>query len=55
MIGTYLIMMLLHDSRRDTNALQEMGEASITLAQTCFGTSMTGDNGHDAADVLCKY
>jgi hypothetical protein len=29
-----------------------VGEASLALATACFGTSMTGDNGHDELDVL---
>lgn len=29
-----------------------VGEASISLATACYGTSMTGDNGHDPDDVL---
>lgn len=29
-----------------------VGEASISLATACFGTSMTGNNGHDENDVL---
>lgn len=38
----------------DTNGLNSMGEASIKTAQTCFGSGMTGNNGHDEADVLCE-
>jgi hypothetical protein len=38
----------------DTNGLNSMGEASIKTAQTCFGSGMTGNNGHDEADVLCR-
>ncbi|KAI5478040.1 beta dna polymerase [Pseudohyphozyma bogoriensis] len=37
----------------DTNGDGSMGEASLKLAQTCFGSAMTGDSGHDEADVLC--
>jgi hypothetical protein len=29
-----------------------VGEASISLATECFGTGITGDNGHDKTDVL---
>jgi len=29
-----------------------IGETSISMATLCFGESMTGDNGHDVADVL---
>lgn len=29
-----------------------VGEASIALATECFGTGITGDNGHDENDVL---
>lgn len=29
-----------------------VGEASISLATACFGTGITGNSGHDAADVL---
>jgi hypothetical protein len=29
-----------------------VGEASLALATACFGTSMTGNNGHDEPDVL---
>jgi len=36
----------------DTNAASQMGEASIFLAQQCFGGSMSGDNGHEQPDVL---
>ncbi len=29
-----------------------VGEASISLATECFGTGITGNNGHDQNDVL---
>jgi hypothetical protein len=29
-----------------------IGEASIALATECFGTGITGNNGHDQNDVL---
>jgi hypothetical protein len=29
-----------------------VGEASISMATACFGTSMNGNNGHDQTDVL---
>ena len=29
-----------------------IGEASISLATACFGTKITGNNGHDQNDVL---
>ncbi|KAL8725037.1 MAG: hypothetical protein Q9166_007612 [cf. Caloplaca sp. 2 TL-2023] len=29
-----------------------VGEASLSLATACFGTSMNGNNGHDEPDVL---
>src|SRR5689334_17063246 len=29
-----------------------VGEASISMATACFGTSMNGNNGHDENDVL---
>jgi len=29
-----------------------VGEASISMATACFGTSMNGNNGHDETDVL---
>ena len=29
-----------------------VGEASIALATECFGTGITGNNGHDKNDVL---
>lgn len=29
-----------------------VGEASISLATACYGTSITGNNGHDQDDVL---
>jgi hypothetical protein len=29
-----------------------VGETSIALATACYGTSITGDNGHDETDVL---
>ncbi|GAA5844244.1 hypothetical protein JCM9279_001735 [Rhodotorula babjevae] len=35
----------------DTNALGSMGEASVYLARTCFGTQMTGNYGHGEPDV----
>ncbi|BGP11477.1 hypothetical protein JCM10049v2_007384 [Rhodotorula toruloides] len=36
----------------DTNALGDMGEVSVYLAQVCFGTGMNGDAGYDNPDVL---
>ncbi|GAA5865629.1 hypothetical protein JCM8547_007668 [Rhodosporidiobolus lusitaniae] len=36
----------------DTNALGSMGESSVTLARTCFGSSINGNSGHDEPDVL---
>ncbi|KAM0752101.1 Chitosanase-domain-containing protein [Meredithblackwellia eburnea MCA 4105] len=36
----------------DTNGDGSMGEVSLKLAQTCFGSGMTGNSGHDAPDVL---
>ena len=38
----------------DTNPLLSMGEASVHLAQICFGTAMNGNSGHDEADVFCE-
>ncbi|KAL7342785.1 fungal chitosanase of glycosyl hydrolase group 75-domain-containing protein [Rhodotorula toruloides] len=36
----------------DTNALGDMGEVSVYLAQVCFGTGMNGDAGYDNPDVF---
>ncbi len=40
------------DENGDDGDKPMVGEASISLATACFGTSMTGDNGHDDTDVL---
>jgi hypothetical protein len=40
------------DENGDDGAHPMVGEASISLATACYGTSMTGDNGHDPDDVL---
>ncbi|KAJ7062122.1 fungal chitosanase of glycosyl hydrolase group 75-domain-containing protein [Mycena amicta] len=36
---------------QDADSPQVIGEASILIAQTCFGTSVDGNNGHPGADV----
>jgi chitosanase len=36
----------------DTNGDTSVGEASISLATACFGSGITGDNGHSETDVL---
>ncbi|AEO60909.1 glycoside hydrolase family 75 protein [Thermothelomyces thermophilus ATCC 42464] len=40
------------DENGDDGDKPMVGEASISLATACFGTSMTGNNGHDETDVL---
>jgi hypothetical protein len=40
------------DTNGDDDAKPLVGEASLALATACFGTSMTGNNGHDEPDVL---
>lgn len=39
-------------SRPLEDALGDMGEVSVYLAQVCFGTGMNGDAGYDNPDVL---
>ncbi|KAL2164898.1 hypothetical protein VTH06DRAFT_194 [Thermothelomyces fergusii] len=40
------------DENGDDGDKPMVGEASISLATACFGTGMTGNNGHDETDVL---
>ena len=40
------------DENGDDGDKPMVGEASISMATACFGTSMTGNNGHDETDVL---
>ncbi|KAL2153608.1 hypothetical protein VTH82DRAFT_4763 [Thermothelomyces myriococcoides] len=40
------------DENGDDGDKPMVGETSISLATACFGTSMTGNNGHDETDVL---
>ncbi|KAI1817482.1 chitosanase [Poronia punctata] len=40
------------DENGDDGERAVIGESSISLATACFGTSMTGNNGHDETDVL---
>ncbi|KAK4248459.1 glycoside hydrolase [Corynascus novoguineensis] len=47
-----LIYGIWGDENGDDGDTPMVGEASISLATACFGTSMTGNNGHDETDVL---
>ncbi|KAK3294355.1 glycoside hydrolase family 75 protein, partial [Chaetomium fimeti] len=47
-----LIYGIWGDTNGDDGAKPMVGEASISLATACFGTSMNGNNGHDETDVL---
>ena len=40
------------DENGDDGPHPMVGEASISLATACYGTGITGDNGHDQDDVL---
>ncbi|KAK4153023.1 glycoside hydrolase [Chaetomidium leptoderma] len=40
------------DTNGDDGDKPMVGEASISMATACFGTSMNGNNGHDENDVL---
>jgi hypothetical protein len=40
------------DSNGSDGQKPVIGEASISMARLCFGSSMTNDNGHDEADVM---
>lgn len=40
------------DENGDDGAHPMVGEASISLATACYGTGITGNNGHDQDDVL---
>ncbi len=40
------------DENGDGGSKPMVGEASISMATACFGTSMNGNNGHDETDVL---
>ncbi|KAI1335849.1 glycoside hydrolase family 75 protein [Xylariaceae sp. FL0016] len=50
--GDKLIYGVWGDENGDDGDKPMVGEASISLATACFGTSMTGDNGHTDTDVL---
>ncbi|KAI0836380.1 glycoside hydrolase family 75 protein [Hypoxylon sp. FL0890] len=50
--GDQLIYGVWGDENGDDGEKSVVGEASISLATACYGTSMTGDNGHDENDVL---
>ncbi len=50
--GDQLIYGVWGDENGDDGAKPVVGEASLSLATACFGTSMTGDNGYDGTDVL---
>ncbi|SPQ25530.1 512c8d22-86a6-4199-b128-6251811c7042 [Thermothielavioides terrestris] len=50
--GDQLLYAIWGDTNGDDGAKPMVGEASIALATACFGSSMSGNNGHDATDVL---
>ncbi|KAI1127166.1 chitosanase [Nemania abortiva] len=50
--GEKLIYGIWGDENGDDGPHAMIGEASISLATACFGTGITGDNGHEETDVL---
>ncbi|KAJ9161003.1 Endo-chitosanase [Coniochaeta hoffmannii] len=50
--GNKLIYGVWGDENGDDGPHPMVGEASISLATACYGTGITGDNGHDQDDVL---
>ncbi|KAF1991215.1 glycoside hydrolase family 75 protein [Aulographum hederae CBS 113979] len=50
--GDKLIYGIWGDENGSDDEHPMVGEASLSLATACFGTSMNGNNGHDEDDVL---
>ncbi|KAK5624916.1 hypothetical protein RRF57_000632 [Xylaria bambusicola] len=50
--GDQLIYGIWGDENGVDGPMSMIGEASISLATACFGTDITGDNGHEETDVL---
>ncbi|KAI8628286.1 chitosanase [Xylariaceae sp. FL1651] len=50
--GDKLIYGIWGDENGDDGDKAMIGESSISLATACFGTGITGDNGHEETDVL---
>ncbi|KAI1361779.1 chitosanase [Xylaria arbuscula] len=50
--GDQLIYGIWGDENGVDGSMSMIGEASISLATACFGTGITGNNGHEETDVL---
>ncbi|KAI3317433.1 chitosanase [Xylariaceae sp. AK1471] len=50
--GDKLVYGIWGDENGDDGDKAVIGESSISLATACFGTGITGDNGHEETDVL---
>jgi chitosanase len=50
--GDELVYGVWGDTNGDDNEHPMVGEASLALATSCYGSSISGNSGHDEADVL---